>query len=175
MPDRPITAALLAVATILAGILACLVLALALHLPLTRAATPHPDHRRGHHRAGQPRPRRVHPDPRRPTPHDHARRPGAAMSALGAPILAGLLPPRGALVGIAALVALAVLDRIPLRAYQPRADRYRIPRHRPPRHAPTVTLTRPDPHPAPPPGRAIKQRLPSSPAITPRTDTREGR
>ncbi len=42
MPDRPITAALLAVATILAGILACLVLALALHLTPTRAATPTP-------------------------------------------------------------------------------------------------------------------------------------
>jgi hypothetical protein len=40
MPDRPITAALLAVATILAGVLACLVLAVALHLPPTRAATP---------------------------------------------------------------------------------------------------------------------------------------
>jgi hypothetical protein len=40
MPDRPITAALLAVATILAGVLACLVLALALHLTPTRAATP---------------------------------------------------------------------------------------------------------------------------------------
>ncbi len=40
MPERPITAALLAVLTILAGILACLVLALALHLPPTRAATP---------------------------------------------------------------------------------------------------------------------------------------
>jgi hypothetical protein len=40
MPDRPITAALLAVATILAGVLACLVLALALHLPATHAATP---------------------------------------------------------------------------------------------------------------------------------------
>jgi hypothetical protein len=42
MPDRPLTAALLAVATILAGVLACLVLALALHLPPTRAATPTP-------------------------------------------------------------------------------------------------------------------------------------
>jgi len=40
MPDRPITAALLAVATIVAGILACLVLALALHLPPTRAPPP---------------------------------------------------------------------------------------------------------------------------------------
>ena len=40
MPDRPITAALLAVATILAGVLACLLLALALHLPASRAATP---------------------------------------------------------------------------------------------------------------------------------------
>ncbi len=39
MPDRPITAALLAVATILAGILACLLLALALHLTPTHAAT----------------------------------------------------------------------------------------------------------------------------------------
>ncbi len=38
MPDRPLAAALGAVLTILAGILACLVLALALHLPPTRAA-----------------------------------------------------------------------------------------------------------------------------------------
>ena len=42
MPDRPIIAALLAVATIVAGILACLLLALALHLPASRAATPTP-------------------------------------------------------------------------------------------------------------------------------------
>jgi hypothetical protein len=42
MPERPIIAALPAVATIVAGILACLVLALALHLTPTRAATPTP-------------------------------------------------------------------------------------------------------------------------------------
>jgi hypothetical protein len=42
MPDRPITAALGAVATIVAGILACLVLALALHLPASRAGPPPP-------------------------------------------------------------------------------------------------------------------------------------
>ncbi len=92
--------------------------------------------------------------------------PRTAMSALGAPILAGLLPPRGALVGIAALVALALLDRIPLRAYRPRADRDRLPRHRR-RHAATVTLTRRDQPPAPPPGRAI-QPQPQRLAIQPR-------
>jgi len=100
------------------------------------------------------------------------------MTPFGASILAGLLPPRGALVGIAALVALALLDRIPLHAYQPRADRNRNPKHRPPRRAPTVTLTRPDQHPPPPPpppGRPIQQRPPTSPAIAPRPDTREGR
>ena len=91
-------------------------------------------------------------------------------TAMSAPILAGLLPPRGALVGIAALVALAILDRIPLRAYRPRADRDRIPRHRR-RRAPTVTLTRrdqqPAPPPPPPPGRAI-QPQPQRLAIQPR-------
>ncbi len=40
MPDRPLAAALGAVATILAGILACLLLAVALHLTPTHAATP---------------------------------------------------------------------------------------------------------------------------------------
>ena len=87
-------------------------------------------------------------------------------TAMSAPILAGLLPPRGALVGIAALVALAILDRIPLRAYRPRADRDRMP---PPRRrrAATVTLTRLHQPPAPPPGRAI-QPQPQRLAIQPR-------
>ncbi len=52
------------------------------------------------------------------------------MSALGAPILAGLAPPRGALVAIAALAVLAVLDRIPLSAYRPHQDDGRTPRRR---------------------------------------------
>ncbi len=86
------------------------------------------------------------------------------MSALGAPILAGLLPPRGALVGIVALLALAVLDRIPLRAYRPHQDDGHTPRRRRRRvraqvrasgradrqdAPPAVTLTRLDQPPAP--------------------------
>jgi hypothetical protein len=177
MPDRPITAALLAVATIIAAILACLVLTLALHLTPTHAATPTTPTTTAVPTAAPPAPApgEYIPTPAGPPATTTTTPPGPAMTTLGAPILAGLLPPRGALVGIVALIALALLDRIPLRAYRPHPDdRDRIPRHRP-RRAPTVTLTRPDPHPARPAGRAIQQRTPTSPAIAPRTDTREGR
>jgi hypothetical protein len=180
MPDHPIPAALLAAATILAGILAGLVLTLVPHLDPGRAATPPPSTPTTSTPATPgslpPGPGEYIPTPAgppTPTPTTAAAYQDSVMSPPGAPIVAGLLPTRGALVGIAALIALAVLDRIPLRAYRPRPDRARdrIPRHRPARPDPTVTLTRLD-QPAAPALPPRARRHPESPQPI---DTGEGR